>query len=113
MQSLTIEEFKKIHQAWKESGLCVRDYCANTGIKESRFYYWKKRVEDGGRLPSPTGGFIPVKLNGKPCKPDSHITSGSCASDALCELVYQNEVTLRVTSDMTLEQLRAMVLLLN
>lgn len=39
MQSFTIEEFKKIHQAWKESGLGVRDYCANTGIKESRFYY--------------------------------------------------------------------------
>lgn len=35
MQSFTIEEFKKIHQAWEESGLSVRDYCANTGIKES------------------------------------------------------------------------------
>lgn len=32
MQSFTIEEFKKILQAWKESGLSVRDYCANTGI---------------------------------------------------------------------------------
>ena len=28
MQSFTIEEFKKIHQTWKESGLSVRDYCA-------------------------------------------------------------------------------------
>ena len=89
MQSFTIEEFKKIHQAWKKSGLSVRDYCANTGIKESRFYYWKKRIEDGDSLPTPTGGFIPVKLNGKSCKLDSHITSGTCASDVLCELVYQ------------------------
>lgn len=113
MQSFTIEEFKKIHQAWKKSGLSVRDYCANTGIKESRFYYWKKRIEDGDSLPTPTGGFIPVKLNGKSCKLDSHITSGTCASDVLCELVYQNGVTLRVTSDMTLDQLCAMVLLLN
>lgn len=47
MQSFTIEEFKKIHQVWKESGLCVRDYYANIGIKKSRFYYWKKRVVDG------------------------------------------------------------------
>ena len=45
MQSFTLEEFKKIHQEWKESGLSVRDYCASSGIKESRFYYWKKRVE--------------------------------------------------------------------
>ena len=74
MQSFTIEEFKKIHQAWKESGLSVRDYCANTGIKESRFYYWKKRIEDGDSLPTPTGGFIPVKLNGKSCKLGSHIS---------------------------------------
>lgn len=51
--------------------------------------------------------------NGKSCKLGSHITSGTCASDVLCELVYQNGVTLSVTSDMTLDQLRAMVLLLN
>ncbi len=38
MQSFTIEEFKKIHQAWKESGLSVRDYCTNTGIKDN---LWK------------------------------------------------------------------------
>lgn len=37
MQGFTIEEFKKIHQAWKECGLNVRDYCANTGFKESCF----------------------------------------------------------------------------
>ena len=28
MQSFTIEEFKEIHQAWKERGLSDRDYCA-------------------------------------------------------------------------------------
>lgn len=110
MQSFTLEEFKKIHQEWKESGLSIRDYCANSGIKESRFYYWKKRVEVPENLPTSTGGFIPVNLNGKFGKCS---VSGSKSSGVLCELVYQNGVTLRVTSDMTLEQLRAMVLLLN
>ena len=65
MQSFTLEDFKKIHQEWKVSGLSIRDYCANSDIKESRFYYWKKRVEVSENLPSPTGGFIPVSLNGK------------------------------------------------
>ena len=64
MQSFTLEDFKKIHQEWKVSGLSIRDYCANSDIKESRFYYWKKRVEVSENLPSPTGGFIPVSLNG-------------------------------------------------
>ena len=44
MQSLTIEEFKKIHQEWKESGLCVRNYYANTGIKKSRFLLLGRNV---------------------------------------------------------------------
>ncbi len=110
MQSFTLEEFKKVHQEWKESGLSIRDYCASTGIKESRFYYWKKRVEIPDNLPSSTGGFIPVNLNGKFGKCS---VPGSKPSGVLCELVYQNGVTLRVTSDMTLEQLRAMVLLLS
>lgn len=112
MQRFTLEEFKKIHSEWKESGLSVQDFCASTGIKESRFYYWKKRVEASDSLPSPIGGFIPVKLNGKTGKLGSAFAT-STPSDVLCELVYQNGVTLRVTSDMTLEQIRAMVLLLN
>ena len=50
MQSFTIEEFKKIHQAWKESGLSVRDYCANTGIKESRYMIDYNPIENCVRL---------------------------------------------------------------
>ena len=46
MQNFTIEEFKKIHQAWKESGLSVRDYCANTGIKESRYMIDNNPIEN-------------------------------------------------------------------
>lgn len=112
MQRFTLEEFKKIHSEWKDSGLSIQDFCANTGIKESRFYYWKKRVEEGASLPSPIGGFIQVKPNGKMGRLANAFAT-STPSDILCELVYQNGVTLRVTSDMTLEQLRAMVLLLN
>lgn len=54
MQRFTLEEFKKIHLEWKKSGLSIQDFCANTGIKESRFYYWKKRVEAGVNLPGAT-----------------------------------------------------------
>ncbi len=50
MQSFTIEEFKKIHQTWKESGLSVRDYCANTGIKESRYMIDYNPIENCVRL---------------------------------------------------------------
>lgn len=65
------------------------------------------------KFPISTGGFIPVKFNGKTGKLGMCPVSGSKRSCVLCELVYQNGVTLRVTSDMTMDQLRAMVLLLN
>lgn len=42
MKNLTLDEFKKIHEDWKSTGLSIRDYCSNTGFEESKFYYWRK-----------------------------------------------------------------------
>ena len=30
---------------WKNSGLSQAGYCRQSGLKESRFYYWRKRLE--------------------------------------------------------------------
>ena len=43
MKNLTLDEFKKIHEDWKSTGLSIRDYCGNTGFEESKFYYWRKK----------------------------------------------------------------------
>lgn len=37
MKNLTLDEFKKIHEDWKSTGLSIRDYCGNTGFEESKF----------------------------------------------------------------------------
>ena len=42
---MTIEQFRQIHEDWKQSGLSVQQYCENTGITESRFYYWKSKLK--------------------------------------------------------------------
>ena len=66
MKNLTLEEFKRIHEEWKSTGLSIRDYCHNTGFEESRFYYWRKKLTET-MLPQ-AGGFVPVNLfnrNGK------------------------------------------------
>lgn len=45
MKNLTLDEFKKIHEDWKSTGLSIRDYCGNTGFEESKFYYWRKSLQ--------------------------------------------------------------------
>lgn len=107
MTYMTIEQFRQIHEDWKQSGLSVQQYCENTGLTESRFYYWKSKLK-AEFLPSACGSFIPVKMSGKSTVYSARNTSGK----ALCEIEYPNGVVVRVTSDMTLDQLRQMVTLL-
>lgn len=108
MTNLTIEEFRRIHEAWQHSGLSIRQYCEDTGIRESRFYYWKAKLKAESQSAG-CGGFIPVKMAGK-CGTAYTESVGCCGT--LCEVVYPNGVTVRVTSDMTLDQLRQMITLL-
>ena len=104
---MTIEQFRQIYEDWKQSGLSVQQYCGNTGLTESRFYYWKSKLK-AESLPAACGSFIPVKMSGKA----SAYSAGNASGNSLCEIVYPNGVVVRVTSDMTLEQLRQMVTLL-
>ena len=104
---MTIEQFRQLHEEWKQSGLSVQQYCENTGLKESRFYYWRSKLVSESQ-PSGCGSFIPVKFPGK----SSLCSSGQASGKALCEIAYPNGVVVRVTSDMTLDQLRQMVTLL-
>lgn len=46
MKDLTLEEFKKIHEEWKSTGLSLRDCCQNTGFEVSKFYYWRKELTE-------------------------------------------------------------------
>ena len=51
MTSMTIEEFRRILEEWKASGLTIQKYCESTGFSESRFYYWKAKLK-GDSLPA-------------------------------------------------------------
>ena len=108
MANMTIEEFRQVYDEWRQSGLTVQQFCENIGIREGRFYYWKAKLK-AVSLPAACGGLIPVKMSGKSGRA---YTSAVGGTNALCEVVYPNGVTVRVTSDMTLDQLRQMVTLL-
>lgn len=107
MTYMAIEKFRQLHEEWKRSGLSVQQYCENTVLKESRFYYWRSKLKAAPQ-PAACGSFIPVKMSGKSSVHSARNTSAK----ALCEIEYPNGVVVRVTSDMTLNQLRQMVTLL-
>ena len=107
MTYMTIEQFRQLHEEWKQSGLSEQQCCENTGLKESRFHYWRSKLK-AEPLPASCGSFIPVKMSGK----SSAYPARSASAKTLCEIEYPNGVVVRVTSDMTLDQFRQMVTLL-
>ena len=104
---MTMEQFRLIYDEWKQSGLSVQQYCESSGLTASRFYYWSSKLKEES-LPTSCGSFIPVKMSGK----SSVYSARNASAKALCEIEYPNGVVVRVTSDMTLDQLRQMVTLL-
>jgi len=105
MSYLTIEAFRPIYEEWKASGLSVQQYCETIGMRENRFYYWRAKLQKA-TFPSPTGSFIPIKMNSRM----GFASKSQCGP--LCEVIYPNGVMVRVTTDMTLDQLRQMITLI-
>ena len=56
MTYMTMEQFRQIYDEWKQSGLSVQQYCENTGLTESRFYYWQSKLK-AESLPAACGSF--------------------------------------------------------
>ena len=108
MANITIEQFRHVYDERQHTGLTVYQFSENIGIRELRFYYWKAKLK-AESLPAACGGFIPVKMTGKSGNVYTAVNNGG---KALCEVVYPNGVMVRVTSDMSLDQLRQMVTLL-
>ena len=100
MAYMTMEQFRLIYDEWKQSGLSVQQYCENTGLTESRFYYWQSKLK-AETLLAACGSFIPVKVSGK----SSVYSSRNANGKSLCEIEYPNGVVVRVTGDMTLPRM--------
>ena len=43
---MTLSTFRRLYLDYQDSGLNVRDFCANQCFAPSTFYYWKKKLED-------------------------------------------------------------------
>ena len=113
-------QFLSIYEGYLESGLSVRDYCANQQMKESMFYYWQNKMK--GQLP-PKRGFVPVVFDNEKAIQTAQVPSpvqnrSKAFSDPAeanntisCEISYPNGVCVKLNGLTDPEMLRSLLLL--
>ena len=69
-----LESFWRKHLAdWNAGGQTIRDFCRRRQLRESAFYFWRRRLEQRDRraarpaaAPAPTPAFVPVRVAAGP-----------------------------------------------
>jgi putative transposase len=112
---LTATQFKEIYSRYQSTGLSIRAFCLNEGINESKFHYWKKRLQ---RIFPVSHGFIPLKI--EKSKPElappafnSVFRSLSGNEDGNCnfEITYPNGTRLKFSGVADYELVKSLLLL--
>ncbi len=105
--------FQDLLNRQKESGLTVRDFCANEGIVPSTYYYWLKKSKAKEAQPTmfipliATSGKIPaLKKNHQLQVPPA---SKECDSPVFLELVFPNGIVIKVRNQVDLPLLQKLV----
>jgi hypothetical protein len=108
------------YDGFLESGLSIRDYCANQQLKESMFYYWQNKLK--GQLP-PKRGFVPVVFdNGQKDRTSrfpttvqnrtkAHPDAATANNTISCEITYPNGVCVKLDGLTDPELLRPLLIL--
>lgn len=102
---LNEKKFRVIYSEFLESGLTIRDYCANQQMNEAKFYYWQNKMK--GQIP-PKRGFVPVVFgNGQNTRPsqvptpaqerkESFLNPAASDKTISCEINYPNGVCVKL-----------------
>jgi len=105
-QKYSWEERELAIELWRESGLSQTAFCKREGIARSTFQHWMERSEGKKRYkPKKTKGknqgkFIPLSI-----KSSTTSTLRNLSTDSI-ELTYPNGVCLKLSSGLSMEQLR-------
>ena len=115
---LNEKQFRVIYSEFLESGLTIRDFCANQQMIEAKFYYWQNKLK--GVLP-PKRGFVPVIFeNGRQISQVSsplQNLSESCSQPAVsnktisCEINYPNGVSVKLNGLPDTQMLKSLLVL--
>jgi len=115
---LNEKKYRVIYNDFLESGLTIRDYCANQHMSEAKFFYWQNKLK--GQLP-PKKGFVPLFFgNGHPSsrlpapmqnQPESFPNAVAANPTISCQISYPNGVQVKLEGVSNPEMLRSLLLL--
>jgi hypothetical protein len=117
---LNEKKFRAIYDSFLESGLTIRDYCANQQMNEAKFYYWQNKLK--GQLP-PKRGFVPVIFgDGQNVRQsqvpetvqerkESFLNPVTCDKTISCEISYPNGVSVKLNGLPNTQMLRSLLVL--
>ncbi|MBN2236582.1 MAG: IS66 family insertion sequence element accessory protein TnpB, partial [Bacteroidales bacterium] len=102
-----------LYRRQKESGLTVKEFCANEVISPATFYNWQKKLKSKNLLP----GFIPVLVNQSVCNlPDKFRSESFFPSqgykkeeEPTLEIEFSNKTIVRLKSGIDLSLLKALI----
>ena len=114
----TIKQFEAVYDRFQSSDLSVRDFCLNECITESKFYYWKRKLQQHNHSRERQSDFIPIvftdanqqlqtkkRVLQKQNPEHMHPSEGNAF-----EIVYPNGVKLRIPEGVDLSQIRSLIL---
>lgn len=115
---LNEKKFRAIYGEFLESGLTIRDYCANQQMNEAKFYYWQNKLK--GHLP-PKRGFVPVIFENErqasqiPAHvqdlPGTHSHPAVSNKTISCEITYPNGVCVKLNGLPDVQMLKSLLVL--
>jgi transposase-like protein len=68
------QRWRKRLDQWRRSGLTVREFCLDHGLRQHAFYWWRRQIarRDRERSPSATAAaplFVPLRVANDPSPP--------------------------------------------
>jgi len=106
---MTLSTFKQLFQEYKESGLNIKDFCANQGLAPSTFYYWRNKLEETSQhQPS---SFVPLVFDSNQPVTERRPIKRSHApgNNAPIEFVFPNGTKMVLRDNIDMELLKAIV----
>ncbi len=112
----TLDYFKHLYAEYTASGVSVREFCIERGIKENRFYYWIKTVKHQTvSALNPPGEFIPIRSESVSRLTRTSIESGRASTVPVkaedIKITYPSGVILHLGSGCDFEILKRLLTL--
>ncbi len=110
---MTLSTFKRLFQEFQESGLNVRDFCANQDFAPSSFYYWKKKLEETSQ--HQPDSFVPLVFDSnqlattRPAAPVSKASANGSGDPTPIEFVFPNGTKMVLRDKVDIPLLKAIV----